>query len=103
MLVLPKYNQFSCLRTKVVLGDVLSLFVVVSILNYPMIQYVNFHEIQVETVQDKFMAVSGLPEPCTDQARCIARLALDMMELAMDVAIDGVPVVIKMFKLTTSS
>jgi guanylate cyclase soluble subunit beta len=49
---------------------------------------------QVETVGDKYMAVSGLPELCQDQARCIARLALDMMELAMDVLVDGVPVVI---------
>ena len=49
---------------------------------------------QVETVGDKYMAVSGLPELCQDQARCIARLALDMMELAMDVVVDGVPVVI---------
>ena len=26
------------------------------------------------------MAVSGLPDPCEDHARCIARLALDMMD-----------------------
>jgi len=38
------------------------------------------------------MAVSGLPEPCKEQARCIARLALDMMELAKNVSVDGVPV-----------
>lgn len=40
------------------------------------------------------MAVSGLPEPCRSHARCIARLALDMMDLAADeVQIDGEPVV----------
>ncbi len=26
------------------------------------------------------MAVSGLPDPCSDHARCIAHLALDMMD-----------------------
>lgn len=45
------------------------------------------------------MAVSGLPEPCRCHARCIARLALDMMDLAADeVQIDGEPVV-RMYKL----
>ena len=40
------------------------------------------------------MAVSGLPEPCRSHARCMARLALDMMDLAADeVQIDGEPVV----------
>lgn len=40
------------------------------------------------------MAVSGLPEPCRCHALCIARLALDMMDLAADeVQIDGEPVV----------
>lgn len=40
------------------------------------------------------MAVSGLPEPCRSHARCIARLALDMMDLAAnEVQIDGEPVV----------
>ena len=28
------------------------------------------------------MAVSGLPEPCEDNARCIARLALDLMDMS---------------------
>ena len=36
--------------------------------------------IQVETVGDMYMAVSGLPDPCSDHARCIAHLALDMMD-----------------------
>jgi class 3 adenylate cyclase len=48
---------------------------------------------QVETVGDKYMAVSGLPEPCQTHARCIARLALDMMDLGRDVQVDGEPVV----------
>lgn len=39
------------------------------------------------------MAVSGLPEPCEDHVRCIARLALDMMDLSHTVVVDGVPVV----------
>lgn len=38
--------------------------------------------IKVETVGDKYMAVSGLPEPCESHARCIARLALDIMDLS---------------------
>ncbi|XP_048756581.1 guanylate cyclase soluble subunit beta-1-like [Ostrea edulis] len=37
---------------------------------------------KVETVGDKYMAVSGLPEPCIDHARCIARLSLDMMDIS---------------------
>ncbi|KAK9497202.1 hypothetical protein O3M35_004565 [Rhynocoris fuscipes] len=44
---------------------------------------------KVETVGDKYMAVSGLPETCEDHARCIARLALDMMDLIKDVQVDG--------------
>lgn len=39
------------------------------------------------------MAVSGLPEPCTTHARDIARLALDMMERAKGVVMDGEPLV----------
>lgn len=37
---------------------------------------------KVETVGDKYMAVSGLPETCDTHALCIARLALDIMELS---------------------
>lgn len=47
----------------------------------------------METVGDKYMAVSGLPEPCTTHARCMARLALDMMDLGREVLFDGQPVV----------
>lgn len=54
--------------------------------------YENFFR-QVETVGDKYMAVSGLPELCKEQARCIGRLALDMMDLSMDVSVDGISVV----------
>ncbi|XP_054262325.1 guanylate cyclase soluble subunit beta-1 [Macrosteles quadrilineatus] len=48
---------------------------------------------KVETVGDKYMAVSGLPEPCRDHARCIAKLALDIMDLSREVLDDdGVPI-----------
>lgn len=47
---------------------------------------------KVETVGDKYMAVSGLPEPCQEHARCIARLALDMMDRGKRVTIDNDPV-----------
>lgn len=47
---------------------------------------------KVETVGDKYMAVSGLPEPCQAHARCMARLALDMMDLVREVQVDGEPV-----------
>ncbi|KAJ9595190.1 hypothetical protein L9F63_013514, partial [Diploptera punctata] len=47
---------------------------------------------KVETVGDKYMAVSGLPEPCQTHARCMARLALDMMDLVQEVQVDGEPV-----------
>ncbi|XP_046394572.1 guanylate cyclase soluble subunit beta-1 [Ischnura elegans] len=47
---------------------------------------------KVETVGDKYMAVSGLPEPCRSHVRCIARLALDMMDLGQDIKVDGKPV-----------
>lgn len=42
---------------------------------------------KVETVGDKYMAVSGLPEPCVDHARCIAHLALDIMELSRTITL----------------
>ena len=44
---------------------------------------------QVETVGDKYMTVSGLPEPCIHHARSICHLALDMMEIAGQVQVDG--------------
>ena len=31
-------------------------------------------------MSDMYMAVSGLPDPCTEHARCIGRLALDMLD-----------------------
>ncbi|OXB66013.1 hypothetical protein ASZ78_003210 [Callipepla squamata] len=47
---------------------------------------------KVETVGDKYMTVSGLPEPCIHHARSICHLALDMMEIAGQVQVDGEPV-----------
>lgn len=48
--------------------------------------------LQVETVGDKYMTVSGLPEPCTHHAKSICHLALDMMEIAGQVKVDEEPV-----------
>ena len=36
----------------------------------------------METVGDKYMVVSGVPEPLEDHARCICQLALDMQDAA---------------------
>ncbi|XP_063866036.1 guanylate cyclase soluble subunit beta-1-like isoform X1 [Scylla paramamosain] len=44
---------------------------------------------KVETVGDKYMAVSGLPETCDHHAKCIGNLALDMMDKAAGVIVDG--------------
>lgn len=54
-----------------------------------------YHEeyFQVETVGDKYMAVSGIPEPCVTHAKNIAKLALDMMERSTSVYFDGEQVV----------
>ncbi|XP_033632257.1 guanylate cyclase soluble subunit beta-1-like [Asterias rubens] len=49
---------------------------------------------KVETVGDKYMAVSGLPEPCDTHAGCIARMALQMMKLALEIEVDGQNIVI---------
>lgn len=48
---------------------------------------------QVETVGDKYMAVSGLPTLCVDHAKNIARLALDMLDMAKSVEMNGKPMV----------
>lgn len=48
---------------------------------------------QVETVGDKYMAVSGIPEPCATHAKNIAKLALDMMDRSNSVHFDGEQVV----------
>lgn len=48
---------------------------------------------QVETVGDKYMAVSGLPDECENHAACIARLALDMIERADNVKMGNEPIV----------
>uniref|UniRef100_A0AAQ4R9A4 Guanylate cyclase soluble subunit beta-1 n=1 Tax=Gasterosteus aculeatus aculeatus TaxID=481459 RepID=A0AAQ4R9A4_GASAC len=47
---------------------------------------------KVETVGDKYMTVSGLPEPCTHHAKSICHLALDMLEIAGQVKVDDQPV-----------
>jgi len=39
---------------------------------------------QVETVGDKYMAVSGLPEACSTHAKSVARLALDIMDVSKE-------------------
>ena len=36
----------------------------------------------METVGDKYMVVSGVPEPLEDHARCVCQLALEMKEAA---------------------
>lgn len=52
----------------------------------------------METVGDKYMAVSGLPEPSISHAKNIAKLALDMMDLGSSVIFDGSPVVTNYFE-----
>lgn len=42
---------------------------------------------------DTYMAVSGLPDPCENHAQCIARLSLDMLEMAKNVKMGPNPVV----------
>ena len=44
---------------------------------------------QVETVGDKYMAVSGLPLKCERHAHKIANLCLDMHEIAKAIVING--------------
>lgn len=47
----------------------------------------------METVGDKYMAVSGLPEACENHAKWIAKLSLDMMDMAKNVKMGSEPVV----------
>lgn len=47
----------------------------------------------METVGDKYMAVSGLPEYEVGHAKHISLLALEMMDLSQTVTVDGEPVV----------
>ncbi|KAL7028069.1 hypothetical protein ACKWTF_005710 [Chironomus riparius] len=47
---------------------------------------------KVETVGDKYMAVSGLPDECENHAVSIARLALDMIDKADSVKMGNQPI-----------
>jgi len=42
------------------------------------------------------MAVSGLPDVCENHAQCIARLALDMMDMAKNVKMGSQPIVMNL-------
>lgn len=69
-----------------------------SIIGYDQINIRNdqmFVFIQVETVGDKYMTVSGLPEPCIHHAKSICHLALDMLEIAGQVKVDDQPVQVR--------
>lgn len=63
-------------------------------ISYPYLSH-NTHLLhsQVETVGDKYMAVSGLPETCRGHAKWIAKLALDMMDMAKCVKMGDEPMV----------
>lgn len=54
---------------------------------------------QVETVGDKYLAVSGLPDECANHAVCIARIALDMIEMADNVKMGNHPIVSSSFSI----
>ena len=43
----------------------------------------------METVGDKYMLASGLPARSTVHARDIALVALDMLDIAREVQVDG--------------
>jgi len=47
------------------------------------------HVLQVETVGDKYMAVSGLPTKCENHAANIAHLALDIVNIITGVNAKG--------------
>ena len=42
------------------------------------------------------MAVSGLPELCHQHARCIARMALEMVGLSKTIKVEGSPIVVSL-------
>ncbi|XP_063704653.1 guanylate cyclase soluble subunit beta-1 isoform X2 [Culicoides brevitarsis] len=52
----------------------------------------NSNVYKVETVGDKYLVVSGLPELCENHAKCIARLALDMIIMAQNVKMGTEPI-----------
>jgi hypothetical protein len=70
-----------------------SFFLLVKYLSWKFIFPVDVASFQVETVGDKYMSVSGLPDLCEDHAKNIARLALDMLDMAKRVEMGGKPVV----------
>uniref|UniRef100_A0A0B6ZPJ3 Guanylate cyclase soluble subunit beta-1 n=1 Tax=Arion vulgaris TaxID=1028688 RepID=A0A0B6ZPJ3_9EUPU len=45
---------------------------------------INPNIFKVETIGDKYMAVSGLPDKCDDHAKSIAKLALDLMDISKE-------------------
>ncbi|KAJ8028016.1 Guanylate cyclase soluble subunit beta-1 [Holothuria leucospilota] len=49
---------------------------------------------KVETVGDKYMAVSGLPEICASHARWIAKMALDMKDVSRGIIMGDEPIVV---------
>lgn len=51
---------------------------------------------QVETIGDKYMAVSGLPDPCECHAKRIAHLALDLQDMSRRITIDSEECVVSM-------
>ena len=46
----------------------------------------------METVGDKYMLASGLPEKSTVHAKNIALVALDMLDIVREIAVDDHPV-----------
>ena len=61
------------------------------LLDFCLIFTANFHP-QVETVGDKYMLASGLPEKSTVHAKNIALVALDMLDIVREIAVDDHPV-----------
>lgn len=51
----------------------------------------------METVGDKYMCVSGLPDKSERHAHNIAHLAIDMMKVSKDVTVRGRNIVVSKF------
>ena len=58
--------------------------------------------IQVETVGDKYMCVSGLPIKSQRHAHNIANLALDMMKISKEVRIGDKEITVCLFHFSFS-